>query len=232
MTVRDRSGAPVFESGAITPEGMIQGNDSDADPKRYEPHYSEISRPDEVEIYESVMGDSTGTPTTGLLSAVKYLKDNRLLPRGFEKSTAEADVAVVGNAAQDEDFTSGGDRVRYAIDVVGHAGPFQIDVELCVSLASERQHGIRSAFDAAVNQSREVNAEKRELRIGNGVNQIATQVPGIRLEFVVLAAKGDDLGVRLRAAELGDAVAVQTGTRHDAASFDIARRTLQDHPGV
>jgi len=131
VTVRDRSGAPVFESGAITPEGMIQGNDSDADPKRYEPHYSEISRPDEVEIYESVMGDSTGTPTTGLLSAVKYLKDNRLLPRGFEKSTAEADVAVVGNAAQDEDFTSGGDRVRYAIDVAGHAGPFQIDVELC-----------------------------------------------------------------------------------------------------
>jgi len=31
--------------------------------------------------------------TTGLLSAVGYLKDNRLLPSGFKKETAEPDIA-------------------------------------------------------------------------------------------------------------------------------------------
>ena len=55
-------------------------------------------------------------PTTGLLRAVGYLKDNRLLPRGFEKSSADKWIAVVGSAAQDADFVGAGDRVRYAID--------------------------------------------------------------------------------------------------------------------
>jgi len=83
-----------------------------------------------VQIYESVMGDPEGVPTTGLLSAVGYLKDNRLLPRGFDKATAEPDIRVVGDALQDSDFTGGGDRIRYSVDVAGRDGPFQVDVEL------------------------------------------------------------------------------------------------------
>ena len=130
VTVRDRSGRPVFESGAITPAGLIQGNDADADPAKFEPHYTEIRRPDEVQIYESVMGDAAGVPTTGLLTAVRYLKDNRLLPRGFDKTTADGDVQVVGDALRDADFSGGSDRVHYAVDVAGREGPFQVEVEL------------------------------------------------------------------------------------------------------
>jgi hypothetical protein len=130
LTVRDRAGRPVFESGAATASGLIQGNDSDANPDRFEPHYAEISRPDEVQIYESIMGDPAGAPTTGLLTAVRFLKDNRLLPEGFDKATAEPDVAVVGEAARDDDFTAGCDRVRYLVDVGGREGPFRIDVAL------------------------------------------------------------------------------------------------------
>ena len=74
---------------------------------------TEITRPDEVQIYESIMGTPAGTPTTGLLQATRYLKDNRLLPRGFDKRTAAPEIAVVGAAAADEDFTGDGDRVRY-----------------------------------------------------------------------------------------------------------------------
>ena len=61
------------------------GNDNDADPSRYEPHYSEIRSADQVEIYESILGDENGHVTTGLLAGVRYLKDNRLLPDGFDK---------------------------------------------------------------------------------------------------------------------------------------------------
>ena len=130
VTVRDRAGRAIFESGALAPTGLIQGNDSDADATRFEPHYAEIRQPDQVQIYESVMGDSAGRPTTGLLSAVRYLKDNRLLPRGFEKASADPSIQVVGSAAQDADFIGGGDRVRYSIEAAAGGGPYQVDVAL------------------------------------------------------------------------------------------------------
>jgi len=130
LTVRDSRDQIVFESGAITPRGLIEGNDNDADPKLFEPHYTEIRRPDQVQIYESIMGDPSGVPTTGLLTAVNYLKDNRLLPRGFDKSTADADIKVVGGALQDTDFIEGGDRIRYSVDVTNRQGPFRVSVEL------------------------------------------------------------------------------------------------------
>jgi hypothetical protein len=97
---------------------------------RFEPHYTEIRQSDQVQIYESIMGDSNGAVTTGLLTAARFIKDNRLLPRGFDKSTAEPDIAVIGGAAQDADFTGSGDRVRYSIDPGPATGSFQIVAEL------------------------------------------------------------------------------------------------------
>jgi hypothetical protein len=129
ITVRDARGGIVFESGAIRDNGSIDGNDSDRDSATYEPHYDEITSADQVQIYEPILGDLNGKPTTGLLTATQYLKDNRLLPRGFDKATAPAEIAVAGGARQDADFGSGGDRVRYRVPVTG-AGPYRVDVEL------------------------------------------------------------------------------------------------------
>ena len=130
VTVRDRSGAAIFESGALSANGSIQGNDSDEDGGRFEPHYTEISRPDQVQIYETVMVGADGRPTTGLLTALRYVKDNRLLPHGFDKRTADKDVAVHGDAEQDGDFAGGGDQIRYAIATGAAQGPFQVEAEL------------------------------------------------------------------------------------------------------
>ncbi len=77
-----------------------------------------------------MMLDHAGRPTTGLLSGVRYAKDNRLLPRGFDPSTASDDIAVRGAAANDPDFAGGGDRVRYVVDVSNAAGPFTIEAAL------------------------------------------------------------------------------------------------------
>lgn len=129
LTVR-RAGGVIFESGSLTSSGAIVGNDGDVDPSRVEPHYPEIGSPDQVQIYESVMADPGGRPTTGLLTAVRYLKDNRLLPRGFDKGTAEPDIAVHGDAAADADFIGEGDRVRYVVPVGAAVGPFEVEVEL------------------------------------------------------------------------------------------------------
>jgi hypothetical protein len=65
-----------------------------------------------------------------LITAVGYIKDNRLLPRGFDKSTAEADIAVAGEAADDPNFNDKGSVVRYSPAVDPSAGPFHIEVEL------------------------------------------------------------------------------------------------------
>jgi hypothetical protein len=128
--VRDGSGATVFESGALMPDGRIAGNDNDDDRTKYEPHYREITRPDQVQIFESIMKDVHGAVTTGLLSAVGYVKDNRLLPSGFDKTTADADIAVVGDAALDPAFVGGSSGTRYSIAIVGRRGPFRVDAEL------------------------------------------------------------------------------------------------------
>ncbi|HQO24945.1 MAG TPA: hypothetical protein PLK89_04495 [Acidobacteriota bacterium] len=130
VAVRDRSGAVVFESGAVSPDGRIAGNDNDADAARFEPHYDEITAGDQVQVYEPILGDPAGAVTTGLLTAVSYLKDNRLLPRGFDKRTAPKDVAVHGSASADDDFAGGGDRIRYAMDMSGATGPFTVSVRL------------------------------------------------------------------------------------------------------
>jgi len=129
VTVRDRGGRVAFESGALRPDGSIAGNDNDADAARFEPHYREITSADQVEIFESTLGDVNGQVTTGLLNGVRYLKDNRVLPHGFDKRTAEPDIAVHGDAADDPGFTGGAARVRYVVPVQGD-GPFTVEAEL------------------------------------------------------------------------------------------------------
>jgi hypothetical protein len=130
VTVKDGGGQVVLESGALNADGSIQGNDNDADPRRYEPHHREITASHQVQLYESVMGDLQGRVTTGLLSAASYLKDNRLLPAGFDKTTAGPDIAVAGDARQDKDFEAGRDKVIYRVGAAGARGPFTVSAEL------------------------------------------------------------------------------------------------------
>ena len=68
--------------------------------------------------------------TTGLSTAAGYIKDNRLLPAGFDKQTASNDIATVGEAATDADFTGNGDIVRYSVPLNGSSGPYRVQAEL------------------------------------------------------------------------------------------------------
>lgn len=148
FTVRDASDRVVFSSGAIEPSGAIRGNDNDVDATRVEPHHTEIRSEDQVQIYESVMHDADGRITTGLLKATGYAKDNRILPRGFDKATAEADIAVIGAARGDDDFLAERDRVRYIVSTAGRSGPFRIDAELRYQPISFRWAQNLRAYDA------------------------------------------------------------------------------------
>ncbi|MCF7957593.1 MAG: cytochrome c family protein [Phycisphaerae bacterium] len=130
LEVKDRSGNTIFSSGRFNPDGSIEGNDNDLNAKQYEPHYTSIDNQEQVQIYETIMANPKNEVTTGLLEAVRFVKDNRILPKGFDKKTAERDIAVQGVARDDSDFNENGDRLLYNIQVNNAAGPFQVDIQL------------------------------------------------------------------------------------------------------
>jgi len=75
------------------------------------------------------MQNTDGEVTHTLLRAAAYIKDNRLTPAGFDKNTASSDIAVVGAAAEDDDFNLGSDTITYRIDVGGAQG-LTVEAEL------------------------------------------------------------------------------------------------------
>ena len=153
VVATDTNGAIVFESGAQRPDGAIVGNDNDTDAARFEPHYDEIHSADEVQIYESILVDAQGKVTTGLLRGVTYAKDNRLLPRGFDKANADAEVAVHGDALKDPNFVAGGDSVRYRADLGRKpAGAVRVKAELMYQSIGYRWAENLRAYDAPETQ--------------------------------------------------------------------------------
>ena len=100
------------------------------DATKYEPHYDQITSSDQVQIYEPIIVDFKNEVTTGLLYGVRYAKDNRLLPSGFDKPTADSDVAVNGAATHDDDFTAGEDSVRYSIELAGGVANVNVSARL------------------------------------------------------------------------------------------------------
>lgn len=118
FTVTDGNGTVLFESGRTNPDGSIQGVDADSDLSRYEPHYDEITRPDQVQVFEAIMQDTDDHPTYTLLRAASYIKDNRIPPAGFDKHSVADDIRVAGTALDDDNFNSGSDLVTYRIPVV------------------------------------------------------------------------------------------------------------------
>lgn len=147
VTVTDEDGAPLFESGALNANGSIVGNDNDIDAANYEPHYAEIVSADQVQIYEPIIGDYQDDVTTSLLSGVRYLKDNRLLPRGFDKATASDAISVNGAAFSDENFIGGGDLIRYRIALSDEVSSIRVNARLLYQTISYRWADNLAAFD-------------------------------------------------------------------------------------
>lgn len=129
LVVRDAFGKIVFESGAMNPDGSIVGVDADSNLARYEPHYDEITSEEQVQVYEPIMGNTDGNVTYTLLRAAEYLKDNRIPPVGFDKSSIPDDIAVRGAALADDNFNNGSDSVTYRI-TVPYTGYYTVYVEL------------------------------------------------------------------------------------------------------
>ena len=168
MQVSNERGEVLFESGAVDENGRIAldaehtrahcleiGKQASGAEYRdcYEPHRQVINSPQQVAIYESVMGDVNGRLNYVLLYGSEYLKDNRIPPIGFDRSLVGADgvTAVQGRAAADPNFSpdfpddgSGRALVRYRIDTPPDAELLNIRARLLFQ-------SVRPAFVAALN---------------------------------------------------------------------------------
>ncbi|MEB2286549.1 MAG: hypothetical protein OZ934_00390 [Anaerolineae bacterium] len=149
ITVRDAAGNTVFESGGYTDDGRIIGDDHDADPARFEPHHTVILSSDDVQIYQTIMGDVNGEVTSILLRGAGYLKDNRLLPAGFDADAAHPDVRPSDAALADANFTGGSDRLMVSVNTGAAEGPFEVSVELLYQALSYRWIEKLRGFDTA-----------------------------------------------------------------------------------
>jgi len=129
IQIFDKDNQLIFESGAFTEDGKIIANDNDLDALRYEPHYTEITASEQVQIYEAIMLDTTGAVTTTLLRGASYGKDNRILPAGFDLTQASADIAPYG-ITTDSDFAPGGDSIAINVPLDNANGPYTLSVEL------------------------------------------------------------------------------------------------------
>ena len=146
--VADANGNVIFESGNWDANGGIFGNDNDLEAAAFEPHYEVINNPEQVQIYEAIMGDVDAAVTTTLLRGALYLKDNRLLPVGFDKAAVSDDIAVFGLAAQDPNFVGGADKLEYQMEIGDAPGPYTITAELLYQSIGYRWAFNLDRFDA------------------------------------------------------------------------------------
>jgi len=129
VKVSDAKGNIVFESGRVEANGSVVGLDSDLHTDRFEPHYDVIQHPEQVQVYEAMMVNNQDQLTYTLLRGARYVKDNRILPAGFDKQTAPSDIRVHGNAMEDANFTAGADQIRYQISGLSEVS-YQIEASL------------------------------------------------------------------------------------------------------
>jgi hypothetical protein len=128
LTVSDARNRIVFDSGAWDRSTARLTSGEAA-----QPHYSVITRPDQAQIFEVEMADLSGNPTTSLIAAARFAKDNRILPRGFDSSRlarsgfAESWIAPAG-VEPGAHFTEGASRTTYRVALPA-PGPLKVRAE-------------------------------------------------------------------------------------------------------
>ena len=176
FAVRDAADRLVFESGALNPDGSVTGDDHDEDGAAYEPHHTTIESPAQVQVYQGVMVDGGGAVTTGLMSATRWVKDNRILPDGFDAGRADPRVRPLGAATSDPDFAPGTDAVHYSVAVDPAAGPFTVVAELWFQPIGYRWAENLASYDAP--ETRRFVAYYREMAASSAIVVASAQAAG------------------------------------------------------
>lgn len=141
LRVTDSAGGVVFESGRYDSAGRLVDEANTPLPSElaggpYLAHSDVLSTEEAPLVYEVVMADTDGEVTYRLLQGARYIKDNRLLPRGWSAAAVTDDIKSVG--VNDDDFVGGSDHVRFDVDVSKSAGPYAVTATLLYQPLSAR----------------------------------------------------------------------------------------------
>jgi hypothetical protein len=116
FAVLDAAGRELWVSGRTSPTGVLVDAEgkplagellwkSDCQPMTvaeqrhaFQPHRVTITRQDQAQIYQELVRDPRGRFTTSFLSLAEVVKDNRLLPRGWNPSAELARSEGLGSA--------------------------------------------------------------------------------------------------------------------------------------
>lgn len=143
VRVLDAKDRVAFESGGFDELGRIVDGDarplaSEALGGAFEPHHDRIDSGAHAQIYEAIQRGKDGSDTWRLLDAHGYVKDNRLLPRGYSNDHADAKRTRPIGTDGDHSFAAGRDLVTFLFDAPADCGPYRIDVELVYQTLAPR----------------------------------------------------------------------------------------------
>jgi hypothetical protein len=133
--VLDAEGEVAFRSGGYTDRGRITDGagallDVEKTDGGVEPHHDLIEREDQVQIYQAVMRNAQGKPTQALTLSKGWLKDNRILPRGYSLSHPDVAYTRPVGVDGDESFIGGQDEVTYRVLLPEGVTPASVKVKM------------------------------------------------------------------------------------------------------
>lgn len=153
-------GVLVDDGGKVLPtEFFERGADGS---EQYQPHHEVITRQDQVQVYEELIRNAKGDFTTSFVRRHKHVKDNRLLPFGWQlrgpvpgryaefKDYLEA-THPGPDAVRDADYVSGQgrDSVRYELSLPDDVDPQRITVRATMYYQSVPPYWLRQRFETA-----------------------------------------------------------------------------------
>ena len=109
-------------------------------------HKSIVRSSDQVQVYETIMGDADGKPTFTLLRGATYVKDNRLLPLGWNPDHADGPATQPYGIGGDQDFVGGSDLLIYEIPIPPR-GEYTVTAELLFQAITPRHANELFQFD-------------------------------------------------------------------------------------
>lgn len=145
----------VFESGRTDDYGRLVAGDRVVEPTTFAPHVDVVDREDTIQIYESVPVDVNGKIAHRPFDDHHYVKDNRLLPAGFDRRNRWSAYTAPHGVDGDADWGAS-DVVRFRVARAPSGAKITVSLEFQAirpadleALAARPTPAARRLFDMA-----------------------------------------------------------------------------------
>jgi hypothetical protein len=197
----------LWASGRTNELGVLVGTDGRPLPteffardpatgkQAYQPHHDEITAPDQVQVYETLVRSAKGEITTSFVRGCETVKDNRLLPRGWRAAGPGGGLTGRFLAATHPDPVvakdpryadgSGSDEVTYRVPLPDGVDPARVRVRATLYYQAVPPYFLKALFDTAPDGP----ATRRLHYLCSHVNLTGTPIEGWKLMVAAAEAR-------------------------------------------